>query len=92
MSIFVTMKVGPVDWLKFAEAMEAMKNESAPGRESSVVYRDQHDANIVLVAEVWDSHDSMHAYQDRVGDKFNGLAGTEGMDWDVTIWDEAGAM
>jgi hypothetical protein len=31
----------------------------------------------------------MHRYQDQVGDEFNRMAGTEGMDWQSGVWELA---
>lgn len=92
MAILVTMQVGPVDWTKFKAAIDAGRSIPAPGRHSSRVYRQQHDPNVVLVVEEWDSHDAMHAYQDQAGDDFNRTAGTEGMEWQTNLWELAAEM
>ena len=92
MSILVTMQVGPVDWSKFKAALDRFAGDRPAGLHSSRYYRQQGDAARVLVVEEWDSHDAMHAYQDKVGDEFNRLAGTEGMEWDVALWDLAGEV
>ena len=92
MSILVTMQVGPVDWNKFKAAMDRFMTEKPAGLHSSRAYRQQGDASRVLVVEEWDSHDAMHAFQEKVGDEFNRLAGTEGMDWQVSLWDLAGEI
>ena len=92
MSILVTMQVGPVDWTKFKAAMDRFMNEKPAGLQSSRAYRQQGDAAQVLVVEEWDSHDAMHAFQEKVGDEFNRMAGTEGMDWQVALWDLAGEI
>jgi quinol monooxygenase YgiN len=89
MAIFVTMQVGPVDWAKFSNAMQTLSGAPAPGRNSYRVYRMQSDPRNVLVVEEWDSHDSMHTYQDKVGPEFQRLAGTEGMNWQVALWEAA---
>jgi len=89
MSILVTMQVGPVDWTKFKGAMDRFTAERPAGLQSSRCYRRQGDESRVLVIEEWDSHDAMHAFQDKVGDEFNRLAGTEGMEWNVSLWDLA---
>jgi len=92
MSVLVTMRVAPVAWDKFQAAIDALAHEGAAGRKSSAVYRLQSDPRTVLVVEEWDSHDAMHAYQERVGDEFNRRAGTEGMEWEVAMWERAGSM
>jgi len=89
MSILVTMQVGPVDWTKFKAAIDRFGAERPAGLHSSRAYRQQGDVSRVLVVEEWDSHDAMHAFQEKVGDEFNRLAGTEGMEWDVSLWDLA---
>ena len=89
MSILVTMQVGPVDWTKFQAALDRFSNEHPAGLHSSRYFRQQGDPARVLVVEEWDSHDAMHAFQEKVGDEFNRLAGTEGMNWDVALWDLA---
>jgi quinol monooxygenase YgiN len=86
MAIFVTMEVGPIDWSKFQQALDWSKDKPAPGRVFSRIYRGEQDPNQVLIAEEWQSHDAMHAFQDQSGDEFNRLAGTEGMDWRVNAW------
>lgn len=92
MAILVTMQVGPVDWSKFKAAMDRYTGEKPAGLHSSRTYRQQGDASQVLVVEEWDSHDAMHAFQEKVGDEFNRLAGTEGMEWQVSLWDLAGEV
>lgn len=92
MAILVTMQVGPVDWSKFKAAIDAGRSQPAPGRQSSRVFRMRSNPAQVLVVEEWDSHDSMHAYQDKVGDDFNRIAGTEGMEWQTALWDLAESM
>ena len=89
MAILVTMQVGPVDWNKFKAALDASKNIAAPGQQSSRTYRLQGDGSRVLVVEEWDSHDAMHAFQDQVGDEFNRIAGTEGLEWQTGVWELA---
>ena len=89
MSILVTMQVGPVDWTKFKAAMDHFAAERPAGLHASRTYRQQGDASRVLLVEEWDSHDAMHAFQEKVGDEFNRMAGTEGMEWDVSLWDLA---
>jgi quinol monooxygenase YgiN len=92
MAILVTMQVGPVDWTKFKAAIDRFSSERPAGQHSSRAFRQQGDPSRVLVVEEWDSHDAMHAFQEKVGDEFNRLAGTEGMEWDVKLWDLAGEM
>ena len=92
MSILVTMQVGPVDWTKFKAASDRFRNDSPPGNLYSRTYRMQGDPSRVMVVEEWDSHDAMHAYQEKVGDDFNRLAGTEGLDWQVALWELADEM
>jgi quinol monooxygenase YgiN len=89
MSILVTMQVGPVDWARFKAASDHFRDESPAGMHSARTYRKQGDPLQVLVIEEWDSHDAMHAFQEKVGDEFNRLAGTEGMHWDVALWELA---
>jgi hypothetical protein len=86
------MEVGPVDWTKFVAAMEWGKGLAAAGRSSGRVFRGEHESDRVLIVEEWESHDAMHAYQDKYGDEFNRRAGTEGLDWSVSTWMLAGAM
>ena len=89
MAIVVTMQVGPVDWDKFKAAIDWGKGTPSPGRTYSRVYRSQSDPSRVLIVEEWDSHDSMHHYQDQVGEEFNRRAGTEGLDWQDAVWELA---
>ena len=89
MAILVTMQVGPVDWAKFMDATEWSKQFPATGRTSGRIYRSEEDPSQVFVVEEWDSHDSMHAYQDKLGDEFNRRAGTEGLEWQTGVWDMA---
>ena len=89
MAILVTMQVGPVDWEKFKAAAEWATGTPAAGRTSSRVYRGEHDANIVFIAEEWESHEAMHAYQDQTGEEFNRRAGTEGLTWTTGTWEPA---
>jgi quinol monooxygenase YgiN len=88
MAVLVTMEVGPVEWDKFRLALEWGKTIAAPGRRSIRVYRGESDPTRVLVVEEWDSHDSMHRYQARVGADFNKRAGTEGMEWQSGVWEQ----
>ncbi len=92
MAIVVTMQVGPVDWTKFKAAIDGLKGTSAPGRRSSEVYRGESDASQVLIVEQWDTHDAMHKYQDQVGEEFNRRAGTEGLDWQMGVWELAESL
>ena len=92
MAVLVTMQVGPVDWSKFKSAMDWAKASPAAGRGYSRIYRSEHDPNQVIIVEEWDSHDVMHAYQDRVGEEFNRRAGTEGLDWHTGVWQLADSM
>ena len=87
MSILVTMQVGPVDWTKFSAAADRFRSERPAGLHSSRIYRKQDAREQVLVVEEWESHEAMHSYQERVGDEFNRLAGTEGLNWEVSLWE-----
>src|SRR5256885_4102242 len=89
MSILVTMQAGPVDWTKFKAAVDRFGSDRPAGQQSSRIYRQQGDPSRVIVIEEWDSHDAMHTYQDKDGDEFNRLAGTEGMEWQGALWDLA---
>jgi heme-degrading monooxygenase HmoA len=89
MAILVTMQVGPVDWAKFESALDWGRGIPAPGRKYSRVYRAQGDPNRVLIVEEWDSHDSMHRYQDGAGEEFNRRAGTAGLEWQDQVWELA---
>jgi quinol monooxygenase YgiN len=92
MAILVTMQVGPVDWTRFKAAMDRFSGDKPAGLHSSRTYRRQGDPARILVIEEWDSHDAMHAYQEQAGDEFNRMAGTEGMEWEVALWDFAAEM
>ena len=92
MAVIVTMQVGPVDWSRFQAALDWGRDTPAPGRKSSNIYRSQGDPSQVLIVEEWDSHDAMHRYQDQVGDEFNRRAGTEGMNWQSGVWEQAGSL
>ena len=92
MAILLTMQVGPVDWAKFNAALEWARSTPAPGRASSHLYRSESDHTRVLIVEEWDSHDSMHRYQDQVGEEFNRRAGTEGLDWQDNVWELTGSL
>ena len=93
MAILLTMQVGPVDWQKFKGAMDWSKGAAtATGRAYSRVYRAESDASTVLIVEEWDSHESMHSYQEVVGEKFNKRAGTEGAEWQDSVWELADSI
>ena len=89
MAIIVTMQVGPVDWNKFKAALDWGKATPANGRSYSRVYRAESDPSTVLIVEEWDSHDSMHRYQEQLGEEFNRRAGTEGLEWQDRTWELA---
>jgi hypothetical protein len=89
MAILVSMQVGPVDWEKFKGAMDTYAGDKPAGLRSQRVYRGESDPATVLVLEEWDSHDAMHAYQERVGGEFNAKAGTAGMQWTTGTWELA---
>lgn len=86
MAMMVTMQVGPVDWSKFRAAMAWANQSEAPGRHWTHVYKGESDANTAFVVEEWDSHDAMHAYQEKLGDEFNRRAGTDGLQWTTATW------
>ena len=86
MSVLLTMQVGPVDWDKFKTASEWGYGQKPEGLISGKVYRAEGDQSRALVVEEWESHDAWHEFADRVGDEFNSRAGTEGADWQDTIW------
>ena len=92
MAILLTMQVGPVDWTKFQAALDWGKALSATGRSYSRIYRQESDPSRVLIVEEWDSHDSMHAYQDKVGEEFNRRAGTEGLEWQDAVWELSSSL
>jgi hypothetical protein len=92
MAIFVTMEVGPVDWSKFKSAIDWSTPFRPQERLSAQVYRSDGDPSKVLVVERWLSHAAMHTFQDQYGDEFNKRAGTEGLDWNVTVWNLAESM
>ena len=92
MAILLTMQVGPVDWNKFKAALDWARSIPAPGRKFSHVYRQQGDGSRVLFVEEWDSHDSMHKYQDQGGEEFNKRAGTDGMEWQDQVWELAESL
>ena len=80
------MQVGPVDWDKFRSATEWGYSRKPIGLISGKVYRAEGEPSTVLVVEEWESHDAWHQYAGRVGDEFNRRAGTEGANWQDTIW------
>jgi hypothetical protein len=86
------MQVGPVDWDRFQAAMDWGKDKPAAGRSYSHVYRAEGDPSTIIIIEEWDSHASMHAYQERYGEEFNSRAGTEGLEWQDTVWVLAGSL
>jgi hypothetical protein len=92
MAILLTMQVGPVDWAKFKGALDWGRSLAAPGRKFSHVYRAQGDGSRVMIVEEWDSHDSMHRYQEQGGEEFNRRAGTDGMEWQDQVWELAESM
>jgi heme-degrading monooxygenase HmoA len=57
-----------------------------PGLISGKIFRAEGDQNTVLVLEEWESHDAWHDYANKVGEEFQSRAGTEGLDWQDTIW------
>ena len=91
MSVLLTMQVGPVDWDKFKAAAEWGYGHNPSGLISSKVYRAEDDPSTVLVVEEWDSHDAWHRFADEVGEEFNSRAGTEGANWQDTIWVQSDA-
>ena len=87
MAIMVTMQVGAVDWVKFQAAMEWANSIGAPGRHWGHVYRGEQSPDTAFVVEEWDSHEVMHAYQEKVGEEFNRRAGTEDKEWTTGTWE-----
>ena len=93
MAILLTMQVGPVDWQKFEAAMDWSRGAAtAKGRAYSRVYRAESDSSTVLIVEEWDSHDSMHSYQEQIGEEFNRRAGTEDAEWKDDVWELADSL
>ncbi len=93
MAILLTMQVGPVDWSKFKAALDWSKGAAtATGRAYGRVYRSESDPSRVLIVEEWDSHDSMHSYQEQVGEEFNNRAGTADAEWDDAVWELADSI
>ena len=86
MSVLLTMQVGPVDWSKFKSASEWGYGQKPSGLISGKVYRAEGDQSRVLVVEEWESHGAWHEFADEVGAEFNLRAGTEGAEWQDTIW------
>lgn len=91
MSVLLTMQVGPVDWNKFRAAAEWGYGQKPPGFLAGNVYRAEGDQNTVLVLEEWESHDAWHKFAEEFGAEFNSRAGTEGADWQDTIWAQSDA-
>ena len=90
MSVLLTMQVGPVDWDKFKPAIEWAYSQKPSGLEHGKIYRAESDQDTVLVMEMWESHDAWHKFAEEVGAEFNSRAGTEGANWQDTIWVESG--
>ena len=86
MSVLLTMQVSPEDWQKFKSGIEWAYSQNPSGLISGKVYRAEQDKTRVLVVEEWESHDAWHEFAEQVGAEFNSRAGTEGADWQDTIW------
>ena len=87
MTVLVQMVVRPPDWDTFAAALEWMESLGTPkGLHATRVYRGESDPGTVLVMQEWDSHDDFHASSEEVGDEFNRRAGTEGLEWETSLW------
>ncbi len=88
MAVLVTMKISPPDTAKFEAALRQFQPPGpGDGCRQHAVARAQADAASYLFTEVWESHDHMHRFQDRVGADFNRDAGTEGANWETQVWD-----
>jgi hypothetical protein len=91
MGVLVTLRVGPVDWARFREALSWLYAQRPPEWLSHRVYRSEADPRMVLVIDEFASHGAFHEFAGRVGAEFNRRAGTEGLAWQTEVWTAADA-
>lgn len=85
--VLVQFRVTVPDVERFKAAFERsvplMEGEGA--RNQRLFASEANPSEVTMMAE-WDSHDAMHAASEKFGDEFNAEAGTEGLDWETTVW------
>ncbi len=90
MAVTVVMRVRVPEFGKFQAAYEELfRRPPARGFVSSRLLRRDGDPEEVLLLQQWESHEAFGAFTDKVGDQFNRDAGTEGAEWDDSVWVEA---
>ena len=88
MAVLVEMSVKVDDPERFARAVDknrAMMEQG--GARNLLVCRSESDPNLMMMSAVWESHDQMHESSEKGGDMFNADAGTEGKDWETSVWE-----
>jgi len=91
MPVTVLMRVKISDWERFRRAYEELfARPPAPGLIDAQLLRRDGDPDDVLLLQRWESHATMGSFTDEVGEDFNRAAGTEGAEWDDSVWDESG--
>ena len=89
--ILFTMRIKTADWDKLKQANDEVfggliDEARQAGLISSKVYRSEANPNDVLFVSEWRSHDSLHDFGDKHGDRFNEIAGVTGEDWEDVAW------
>ena len=89
--ILFTMRIKTADWDKLKRANDEVfggliDEARQAGLISSKVYRSEANPNDVLFVSEWRSHDSLHDFGDKHGDRFNEIAGVTGEDWEDIAW------
>ena len=89
--ILFTMRIKSANWDRLKQANDevfgALIDEAREaGLISSKVYRSETDPNDVLFVSEWRSHEALHEFGDKHGDRFNEMAGVTGEDWEDVAW------
>ena len=87
MPVYVEMVVRPPDPAKFEAAAKESIGEKPDGLIEQWFGRLESDPGLYAFGGVWQSHDAMHAYSEKIGDEFNAKAGTEGVEWETKVWE-----
>ncbi|HLQ60596.1 MAG TPA: antibiotic biosynthesis monooxygenase [Candidatus Acidoferrales bacterium] len=91
MAVTVLMRIKVPDWERFRRAYEELfERPAAPGFIEAQLLRRDGDPDEVLLLQRWESHAAMGAFTDEIGEEFNRAAGTEGAEWDDSVWEASG--
>ena len=89
--ILFTMRIKAARWESLKRANDEVFGElideaREAGLISSKVYRSEADPNDVLFVSEWRSHEDLHDFGDKHGDRFNEVAGVKPEDWEDVAW------